>query len=267
MSAKLIDTHAHLDMAPFNIDRGEVIRRAREAGVSKIITIGIDMESNRKAIELAEAYPDIWATVGFHPHEADRLTNKDIDAMPEMAKHARVVAIGEIGLDFYRDRSPRDRQIQAVKELLDLAVRVDLPAIIHCRQAEKEMLPVLLDWISSDKRPDSHPRGVIHCFNGELETARQYLDMEFFVSFGAYIGYPKSLHLRNVIKEIPQDRVVLETDCPFLPPQSHRGKRNEPAYILTTAGVLAEIWGISIEAVISKTTQNANLLFRLAEPA
>jgi len=262
MNFSMIDTHAHLDMAPFDRDRTEVIARARDAGVSMIITVGTDLESSRKAVNLAEKYPEVLATAGFHPHEAARVKKVDMANLAEIAKHPSVVAIGEIGLDFYGNRAPRETQLQALQWQLELAERLDLPVIIHCRQAEQDMLPVLHNWASSDKRPDGQPRGVIHCFSGDIETAQQYLDMGFFISFGAYIGYPSSLHLGNVIRSIPQDRLVVETDCPFLPPQGQRGKRNEPVYLPLTVGVLAKIREVSPETAAKETTRNAHHLFR-----
>ena len=265
MKLSIIDTHAHLDMAPFDKDRTGAIVRARDAGVNTIITVGVDLESSRKAIKLAENYPGVLATVGFHPHDAARMEEADVANLAEMAKHPSVVAIGEIGLDFYRDRSSRGTQLQALQWQLELAERLDLPVIIHCRQAEQDMLPLLQHWTSADKRLNGKHGGVIHCFSSDVETARRYLDMGFFISFGAYIGYPSSLHLHSVIRGIPRDRLVVETDSPFLPPQSHRGKRNEPAYLPLTVGALAEIRGVSPETVAEETTRNARRLFRFPE--
>ena len=264
MTLSIVDTHAHLDMEPFNKDRAEVIARALESGVSTIITIGTDLESSRKAIELAEEYPEVLATVGFHPHEADGVKEEDIAKLAKIAVHPRVMAIGEIGLDFYRDYSPREAQLQVLKWQLELAVKLALPVVIHCRQAEKDMLTVLREWISGHKEPSGRPRGVIHCFNGDADTARHYLDMGFFISLGGYIGYPSSHNMLKVIRDIPPDRLVVETDCPFLPPHSHRGQRNEPAYLPLTVASLAEIRQVSIETVARETTRNAHRLFRIA---
>lgn len=261
----MTDSHAHLDMAPFNKDRTEVIARARDAGVSTIITAGIDLESSQRAIRLTENYPEVLATVGLHPHKATRVKKADIANLAEMANHPRVVAIGEIGLDFYRNGAPRETQLQALQWQLELTERLELPVVIHCRQAEEDMLPLLHDWTSSHKPLNGEPRGVIHCFSSNIETAQRYLDMGFFISFGAYIGYPSSRHLRNVIRSIPQDRLVVETDSPFLPPQSHRGKRNEPSYLPLTVGVVAEIRQVSSETVARETARNARHLFRWTE--
>lgn len=260
MKPSTVDVHAHLDMAHFNEDRAEVISRALDAGVSTIITVGIDLESSRRAIKLAESYPEVLATVGFHPHGAIRVTEADVANLAKIADHPRVVAIGEAGLDFYRNKSPREAQLQVLKWQLELAAELNLPIVIHCRQAEKDMLALLHDW-TSNKHSNEQPRGVIHCFSGDIDTARQYLGMGFFISVGAYIGYPSSLHTHNAIRSIPKDRLLVETDSPFLPPQSYRGKRNEPAYLPLTVGLLAEIRQVSPETVARETTQNARQLF------
>ncbi|MDD5038514.1 MAG: TatD family hydrolase [Dehalococcoidales bacterium] len=257
----IIDTHAHLDMAAFDRDRTEVIARALDAGVSTLITVGTDLESSRKAIELSEKYPKILAAVGFHPHDVTKVSKTDIANLGEIARHPRVVAIGEVGLDFYRDYSPHGTQLQALKWQLDLAEKVALPVIIHCRQAEKDMLDILGDWVSRCKSPRKNGRGVIHCFSGDSDSARQYLDMGFYLSVGAYIGYPGSKKAHDVIRSIPGDRLLVETDCPFLPPQSHRGQRNEPSYLSLTAELLAKIKGESYEEIALETTRNACRLF------
>ncbi len=259
----MVDTHAHLDMSAFDKDRREVIARALDTGVGTIISVGTNLESSKKAIELAEKYPEILATVGFHPHDVATVDRADIASLGEIANHPRVVAIGEVGLDFYRNYSPREAQLQALKWQLDLAAKLELPVIIHCRQAEKDMLNLLCDWVSLYKGPHGQGRGVIHCFSGSNDTSRRYLDMGFYLSLGAYIGYPGSESTHDVIRNIPKDRLLIETDCPFLSPQSHRGKRNEPAYLPLTVKVLAKIRGESSEKVAGKTTGNAQRLFRL----
>ena len=264
MTISIIDTHAHLDMAQFNKDRTSIIARARDAGVGTIINAGINLQSSRASILLAENHPEVVAAIGFHPQEAALMKSEDVTTLIDMAKHPRVVAIGEIGLDFYRNSSPQKTQLQVLQWQLELADSLALPVIIHCRQAEKDMLDLLQNWTSSSKHPNSQPRGLMHCFNGDIETASRYLDMGFFISFGAYIGYPSSLHLHNVIRSIPQDRFVVETDSPFLPPQSHRGERNEPSYVPLTIKAIAEIRGISPEAAARETTRNASHLFRLS---
>jgi len=260
----LVDTHAHMDMRHFNRDRKEVIARALNAGVTRIVTIGADLESSQQSIKLAENNAQIFASVGFHPHVVDKVKETDIARLAELAGHPKVVAIGEIGLDFYRNLSPREVQFQALRWQLELAVKVDLPVIIHSRQAEKEMLAVLSDW-SSRRGQKRDPIGVIHCFNGNRDTAQQYLNMGFYISLGAYISYPSSTYMLDAIRSIPQERLVVETDCPFLPPQSLRGKRNEPAYVRFTVDKLAEIRGALTGAIARQTTENAHRLFQIGD--
>jgi TatD DNase family protein len=248
----------------FNEDRADVITRARECGVVTIISVGTDLQSSHEATRLAESHAEVWAAVGLHPHEAGGVSEPDMAHLAQLAEHPRVVAIGEVGLDFYRDYSPREEQLEALKWQLALAAELDLPVVIHCRQAEGQMLPLLRDWTSRHKSSRREPRGVIHCFSGDIDTARQYLDMGFFISFGAYIGYPASRRKHGMIRSIPQDRLVVETDSPFLPPQGHRGKRNEPAFLPLTVELLAEIRGVSLEQIAQETTTNARRLFRLS---
>lgn len=265
MEPTIIDTHAHLDMPEFDADRAAVIARARDAGVETIVSVGTDLESSRKAIALAEEYPGVFATVGFHPHEAAHMKEADVALLAELTKRPRVIAIGELGLDYYRNRAPREVQLQALKWQLGLAEKLGLPVVIHCRQAEKDMLLLLRDWTSSRRSNRASPVGVIHCFSGDMETARQYLDMGFFISLGAYIGYPSSLHRADVIRAIPSDRLMVETDSPFLPPQAHRGKRNEPSYLPATVQVIAEMRKVAPPVIAGETTQNARRLFHNLE--
>jgi TatD DNase family protein len=259
----VIDTHAHLDMPEFDTDRAEVIERARCSGVNTIITIGIDIASDQKAIALAENNTHIWAAVGIHPQESKNITKQDIENLAKLSRNPRVVALGELGLDYFRDYSPHETQIAVLHSELDIARNIGLPIIIHCRQAQQDMLPILQDWCAS--YPKDRPRGVIHCFSGDIDIANKYIDMGFFISLGAYIGYPSSAQLRTIISEIPLDRVVVETDSPFLPPQKYRGKRNEPAYVITALNVLAEVKQMSLDEIALQTTINANKVFLLNE--
>ena len=264
MNLDIIDTHAHLDMSHFNNDRDNVIARAKEAGVSRIITIGIDLASNRKAIQLAQKYPDILVALGIHPQESTGIQKQTILQMKEMCQYHKVVGIGETGLDFFHDNSPHEDQFKAFNWQLELAELHGLPVIIHSRQALEDTRQVLKNWSSSYKLPPGKPRGVIHCFSGDLRTALDYIEMGFYISVGGYLGYPSSAKLRETIAGIPVDRLVLETDCPFLPPQQFRGKRNEPAYTRITLGIIAEIKGLSHEEIAARTTQNAERIFNLS---
>jgi len=255
----LVDTHAHLDAGEFGADLEEVITRARNVGVNTIVTVGTGVKSGQHSIELAERYQDILVAVGIHPHAASATTEADITAIARLAKHPKVVAIGEIGLDFYRNYSPRDSQFRTLKWQLELAARLDLPVVIHCRQAHEEMLNVLRDWAA--QHAERQTPGVIHCFMGDIETTRQYLEIGFYLSLGGYITYPANRNAHDVIRSIPADRLMVETDCPYLSPQQYRGRRNEPAYVRYTAEELARIRGVPFETLALETTENARRFF------
>lgn len=262
MTITLIDTHAHLDMVEFDIDRLDVINRAKEFGITRIINVGIDLLSSLKAINFSELHEEIYATAGLHPHEAKETTQQDILELGKLANHPRVVAIGELGLDYHYQPVDREAQRRLMVWQLELADRLELPVVIHCREAEEDIIPILADWSSNNLRRNQ-ALGVIHCFGGNSNIAQKYIEMGFYISLGAYISYPSAKHLCNVIRNIPLDRLLLETDCPFLPPQKYRGQRNEPSYILLTLQVLASITGITKETISFKTTKNANKLFKL----
>jgi len=255
----IIDTHSHLDMTDFEVDCDAVITRAIGAGVNRIITAGTSVKSSEKAVALAKIYPQVYAAVGIHPHEAADIQKADIAMIAGLANNPKVVALGEMGLDFYRNYTPRDSQYQTFKWQLELAGDLRLPVIIHARQSTKEMLEILSDWV---KKSHAGSPGVIHCFQDTITAAKSYLEMGFYLAFGGYIGYPNS-HLAEVIKTIPEDRLLVETDAPYLPPQKYRGQRNEPAYITLTVEKLVEILGTSAEKVAWQTTENAMRLFNL----
>lgn len=254
----IIDTHAHLDMEEFADDLEAIISRANDAGVGKIITVGISVKSSERAIVLAEKYSGVFASVGIHPHDAGNVNKEDIDRIAELAKNPKVVALGEMGLDFYRNYSSREAQVQSLKWQLELVSEVSLPVIIHDRQATTEMLEILGRWV---KEKHITKPGVIHCFSSDSQTAKKYIEMGFYLALGGYISYPKSL-MPEVIQTIPLDRMLVETDCPFLPPQKYRGKRNEPSYVKITVEVLAGILGKSVEEISRQTTENAKRLFK-----
>ncbi len=261
----IVDTHAHLDAAEFDTDRAAMIDRARDAGVGTIVTVGMGLESCRQSIALAEKDPGILVVAGFHPHQADSVTREDVTALAGLAQHPKVVAIGEIGLDFHRNYSAPDRQYEALRWQLELVTELDLPMVIHCRDAHKEMLDTLREWRANLGASLTSPPGIIHCFMGDTETAQQYLELGFYLSLGAYIGYPASRYAHDTIRSIPSDRLLVETDCPYLAPQNLRSKRNEPAYVVETIAELARIRGESVEKVARDTTQNAQRLFGVGE--
>ena len=272
----LIDTHAHLDMHQFDADRDEVIARAREAGVSRIITIGIDVESSHTAIALAEQYDSIYATVGLHPHSAATASAETWAELRRLARHPRVVAIGETGLDFYRDLSPRDDQRQAFQQQLALARELGKPIIVHDREAHKDVMNMLRQWVREGYQPSaishrpsaiSHqPVGVMHCFSGDLAMAREVIEMGFYISIPGPVTFTNARRLPELVRALPLERLLIETDCPYLTPHPHRGKRNEPAYVRLVAEAIARIRGIPLEQVARITTANARALFGLESP-
>jgi TatD DNase family protein len=260
MNLNLIDSHAHLDLSEFTPDFDDVLKRASDAGVNTIITIGIDVPSSKKAIELAAAHRNIFATVGIHPCDAATATDEALRELTELAIRPKVVAIGEIGLDFYHKTATEEQQYRALKFQLELAIQTKKPIVVHSRLADSAIMPILIDWAKTNQ---DHPKGIIHCFNGSAETAEKYLNAGFYISLGGYVTYPSSRKNHDVYRLIPVERLIIETDCPFLPPQTHRGQRNEPSYLVQTAEMLAAIKKIPLEELARITSQNTKNLFRL----
>ena len=252
----VIDSHVHLEMREFDGDRDAVVQRAIDAGVEAMITIGTNVADCRKAVDIAKRYSAVYAAIGIHPHDAIEISGNTYDILRKLALKPKVVAFGEIGLDFFRNLSPRDIQIRRFGELLDLAVEMDLPVIIHDRDAHDQTIRMLKHW--AGKR-----RGVIHCFSGDTVMAMQCLDMGFYISIAGPVTYPKSDKLAEVIRKVPLDRLLVETDAPYLTPQPHRGKRNESTYVLYTARRIADIKGIPLEEVGKVTTDNVRKLFHI----
>ena len=268
----LIDSHAHIQLDKFDADRGPVLERAQEAGVGTIMVIGFDLETSRAAIALAEKYErqssainkkdnrwgnlplQIYATVGMHPHDAKDLDDETVRIFRDLAAHPKVVALGEMGLDYYRDLSPRPIQQAAFECQLDLAEELDLPIVIHNREAYHDILPIL-------QARRGRVRGVMHCFSGDVEIMRRSLALGFHIGIGGPVTYRKSDALQEVAQKVPADALLVETDCPWLAPQFRRGKRNEPAYVRATAEKIAELRGISLEEIGEMTTQNFEGLF------
>ncbi len=257
----LIDSHAHIDLPEFDKDRDQVMLRARERGVRAVINVGLDAASSRKALATAKKYEDVFVAVGCHPQEAAKMREEDLKSLAELAKDSLVVAIGEIGLDFYRNLSPRESQLEAFKKQLELAVELGLPVVIHCRQAHREVYDILSGWVKAN--PGGEGRGVIHCFSGDIEMARRYIELGFYISLAGSVTYPSAGELVEVARELPLERLLLETDAPFLAPQAHRGRRNEPAYVALTAEKVAGIRQASVEVVAGATARNTIELFRL----
>lgn len=250
----IADTHAHLDFSPFDPDRERVILRARVAGLVAIVNVGTDPESCRASVALAEQYDFMYAAVGIHPHDAKALTPGVLEELRALARHPRVVAIGEIGLDYYRDLSPRPLQRQAFADQLALAAELGLPVVIHSRDALDDILSVLRGWTG---------RGVLHSYSGGPERLEEVLALGLSVGISGPVTFPNAHRLRAVAARVPLDRLLIETDCPYLTPEPYRGRRNEPAYVWHVAGAVARVRGMSAEEVARITTENAAHLFHL----
>lgn len=260
----LIDTHAHLDFPKFDADRPSVIERARKAGVAAIVNIGTDPASSQRAVGLAERNDFIYAAVGMHPHDAKKLDGSALAELRDLARHPKVVAIGEIGLDYYRDLSPRSVQRRAFQAQLAWAAKLGKPVVIHDRDAHDEIMEVLTDWVAGlGRSPLAQRPGVLHTFSGDLAMAEQAMDLGFYLSISGPVTYKNARQLPGIVQTLPLDRLLVETDCPFLAPHPHRGKRNEPAYVRLVAEQIATLKGISFDELAGATTTNAQRLFQL----
>ena len=265
--SQLTDTHAHLQEEEFEPDRDAVIERARDAGVGTVVVPAIDLSTAQRAIDLAERHDGIFATAGYHPHEARHLTEVASGRIEALLVHEKVVAVGEIGLDFYRMHSTREAQIEAFEAQLALAERYRMPVVIHCRDAWTDMASILKPWAERVRESfGERPLGVLHYFSGSVEDAYRYLDAGFFISVHTSVTHPKEQLLRRLAAlVVPLDALVLETDSPYGAPQSHRGRRNEPAYLVESARQMAVLKGISFDQVAEATSANARRLFGLGE--
>jgi TatD DNase family protein len=251
----LIDSHAHLEMKEFDHDREKVVERALQAGVGFIVTVGTNLALSRKAVELAERHENIYATIGIHPHDVVNTDNKTFDALRELAHRKKVVAYGEIGLDFFRNISPQEKQIDLFGRQLELAKELQLPVIIHDRDAHEQALRMV--------KASGIRRGVFHCFSGDYNMARQCIDWGFYISVPGVVTFDKAKTIQDVARCVPLSSLLLETDAPYLAPIPHRGKRNEPSFIIQTAKKVAELKGVSWEDVADATTKNAKNLFQI----
>ncbi len=253
---RLFDSHCHLDDEQFNADRADMLARARAAGVSACVTVGSDIASSRRCASLANENDFVYAAAGVHPHEAARAGDY-LDDLKALLKRDKVVALGEIGLDYHYDFSPRETQKIVALEQIALAREADKPCIFHVREAHGDMI----DLLRAEKTP---PRGVIHCFSGSAETAREYLRMGFYISFAGAVTFKNARGLLDAALAVPSDRLLIETDSPYLSPEPRRGRRNEPENVLYTLLKLAEIRGASPEELADITYQNACALYGVA---
>lgn len=253
----LIDTHMHLDADKYNDDQEEVIKRAQEQGVRMMINIGYNRKTIESTLRLAESYDFIYAIIGWHPTEASDMTADDLRWIESLSSHEKVVGIGETGLDYHWDKSNKEIQKEVFRQQIDLAKRKKLPLSIHNRDAHQDVIDILKEEGANEVG------GVMHCYSGSIEIARIAMDMNFYISFGGPITFKNARQLKNVCKQVPLDRLLLETDCPYLTPHPHRGKRNEPGYVRLIAEAAAELKELELEEIMRITTNNAKKLFSL----
>jgi len=256
----LVDTHAHLHDPAFAEDRAAVLARARAAGVARLLAVGTDPETSRAAIALAAAHDDVYAAVGIHPHDAAGADDGALEAIGALARAPKVVAVGEIGLDYFRNLSPPEAQRRAFRAQLALARAAGKPVLLHCREAHADLLVAL------EAEGGAGRGGVMHCFSGDPDVARRCLDLGLLISIAGPVTYPNARRLHEVVRAVGLDRLVVETDCPYLPPQPWRGQRNEPAYLPVTAARVAELCGVEVGVAAARTTANACLLLGIPPP-
>lgn len=249
-----IDSHAHIQLSQFNRDRDAVLKRAHEAALSAILVIGFDVETSFGAVALAEKHEKLYATVGMHPHDAKDLTPDVLQNFRDLAAHPKVIALGEMGLDYYRNLSPRRVQKAAFEKQLDMAEELNMPIVIHNRDAYMDILPIL-------EARGEKIRGVLHCFTGNVALMHRSLAIGFYIGIGGIVTYRNAEDVQTVAREVPADRLLIETDCPWLAPQFRRGKRNEPAYVRAVAEKIAELRSTAVETIGEITTRNFFLLF------
>ncbi len=254
----LIDTHAHVASSAFDEDRREVLQRARDAGVSEILCIGDTLDSSRAAIQLAEGESGLWATAGIHPHYAGEADPDFERLLKELLACPRVVAVGEVGLDYHYDFAPREVQQEVFRRQIRIALEAGMPLVIHNRKADEDVIAIL------QEEEAQQVGGVFHCFWGDQALAEKALELGFYIGVGGPVTFKKSDALRQVLKAIPRERLLVETDAPYLAPVPYRGRRNEPAYVVETAKHLAALLEMELDELADVTTQNARRLFNLA---
>lgn len=255
----LFDTHTHLNAYQFTDDLPEVIDRALKEGVSRMIVVGFDRPTIEIAMELIEAYDFLYASIGWHPVDAIDLKDEDLDWIEELAKHPKVVAVGETGLDYHWDKSPKDIQKEVFRKHIRLAKKLKLPLVIHNREATADVMEILKEENAAEVG------GIMHCFSGSPETALECVKMNFYISLGGPVTFKNAKKPKEVAKAVPLDRLLIETDCPYLAPHPYRGKRNEPAYVKLVAEEIAALKGLSFEEVARVTTENAERVFGLRD--
>ncbi|MBN2043724.1 MAG: TatD family hydrolase [Anaerolineales bacterium] len=261
---RLTDTHCHLDFDSFDADRDEVLQRASDRGVEQILIPGLDLASSRAAVAFAEKYEIIFAAVGVHPNSAATWEADTRTQLAVLAQHPKVVAIGEIGLDFYWDTTPKPLQRKVFRQQLELAAEAGLPVVIHDREAHDELIPLLVDWqenLEAEGLRLAEKPGVMHSYSGNIRQAQNVLQSGYYLGITGPVTFDKAIEMQQVALEVPQDRLLIETDAPFLTPHPYRGKRNEPSNVYYTAEKIASLRGISIDEVGEFTSRNAKMLF------
>jgi TatD DNase family protein len=253
----LTDSHTHMNDPQFDEDREQAIERAREAGISLMINVGFNRQTIPSSLALAEKYDFIYSTVGWHPHDAIDMKEEDLIWIESLLEHPKVVAIGEIGLDYYWDNSPRDVQADVFRKQIRLARKVGMPIVIHNRDAHQDVVDILREEKADEVG------GVMHCFSSSWEIAKECLDLNFYISFGGPVTFKNAVKPKEVAKQVPLDKLLIETDSPYLTPHPYRGKRNETAYVKLVAEMVAEIHGLTLEEIANITTDNAKKLFRI----
>jgi TatD DNase family protein len=255
----LIDSHAHLEMPDFKKDLEQVIQRAKESGVEYIFTVGTEEKDWRKTLEIADSHPFVYAILGIHPHHAKEIEDQTYSTLTELCRNGKVKACGEMGLDFYRNLSPRDIQLKRFREQIGLAKELGLPIVVHDREAHQETLEIL----RSEQAAECG--GIIHCFSGDYEMAKACMDLGFYISVPGSITFKNAESFREIVKRIPLESLLVETDAPFITPEPFRGKRNEPSYVRYTAQKVAEVKKISFDKVAEVTSENALRVYKLKQ--
>lgn len=253
----LFDTHVHLNADQFQEDIEEVVQRAQEAGVSRMVVVGFDRLTITRAMDLIEKYNWLYAAIGWHPVDAIDMTDEDLQWIEELSSHPKVVAIGEMGLDYHWDKSPKDIQKEVFRRQIRLAKKVKLPIIIHNREATQDIVDILKEENAGEVG------GIMHCFSGSAETALECVKLNFYISLGGPVTFKNAKKPKEVAQAVPIDKLLIETDCPYLAPHPYRGKRNEPAYVKRVAEEIAELKNLSYEEVAASTMENAKKLFQI----
>ncbi len=261
----LVDTHCHLDFSDYEDDTDGPVTRAVSAGVTRMVTIGTTVETSEAAVRIAERHPEVYAAVGVHPTDLDTIVPDTFDRLVDLARRSKVVGWGECGLDYFRNRSDHETQRRRFREQLELAAACRLPVLVHDRDAHDDILAVLRAAPATG-RGGAAPRGIIHCFSGDLPFARACVDLGFVISIPGIVTFKNAGALREVVAALPLDALVVESDAPFLAPEPYRGKRNEPAFVASTARRVAEVKGVPFEAVAEATTRNAGRVYGFDEP-